>query len=72
MITEGQHDFLKERSTATNIFCVTQNIAKALEKRKPLSFWCDIYRISKAFDKLIHEILISIYDRFGSGVFVLI
>ena len=56
-ITPHQHGFMKRRSTVTNLFCFTQDLAKSLDVGEQTDV---IYTdCSKAFDKLDHGILLD-------------
>ena len=52
-----QHGFVKGRSTTSNLFCITQFIAEALDEKCHVDV---IYTdFSKAFDRLDHSILLN-------------
>lgn len=58
-----QHGFVKGRSTITNLVCMTQYIAESIDKRGQVDV---IYAdISKAFDRLDHQILLRKLHFFG-------
>lgn len=63
MLTDRQHGFLKNRSTVTNLFCITQYIATAIDEHAQVDV---VYTdFSKAFDKLDHKILVHKFNTFG-------
>lgn len=58
-----QHGFVRGRSTITNLFCVTQYISNIVDAGGQVDV---IYTdISKAFDRLDHDILLQTLAAFG-------
>lgn len=65
-ITQYQHGFMKGRSTTTNLFCITQTISDAIDNNSQVDV---IYTdLSKAFDRLNHNILLLKLHNFGLSV----
>jgi hypothetical protein len=63
-ISESQHGFVSSRSTITNLVCITDYIANAIDNNTQVDV---IYTdFSKAFDKLNHNILLSKLSAFSS------
>lgn len=63
IISFSQHGFMSKRSTTTNLTCMTQYLANALDSRKQVDV---IYMdMSKAFDKILHPILLTKLDKTG-------
>lgn len=62
-ITVRQHGFMKGRSTTTNLFWITQYIADAFDNKLQVDV---VYTdLSKAFDRVDHDLLISKLATFG-------
>lgn len=62
-ISESQHGFVRGRSTATNLFCITQDVAQALDNRLQTDV---VYTdFSKAFNRVNHELLLGKLGGFG-------
>jgi hypothetical protein len=58
-----QHGFRRKGSTETAIFDLTNNIMKALNDSKQIGgIFCDL---TKVFDSVNHEILLTKLDFFG-------
>lgn len=63
LLTQHQHGFVKGRSTSTNLFHITEFLSTALDNHLQVDV---IYTdLSKAFDKLDHNILLSTLSSFG-------
>lgn len=63
MIGPMQHGFMKGRSTVTNLVCMTQFLCQILDRKGQVDV---IYTdLSKAFDKLDHNIFLTKLDGFG-------
>lgn len=63
IISDTQHGFMSLRSTATNLAIITQYISNSLDVQRQVDV---IYTdISKAFDRIDHEILIQKINGFG-------
>lgn len=62
-ISVHQHGFMKQRSTITNLFCITQYISESIDLQASTDV---IYTdFSKAFDRLDHKILLTKLDKIG-------
>lgn len=62
-VSTNQHGFLAGRSTVTNLITVTQFLSEELDKGNQVDV---IYTdISKAFDKIIHSLLLNKLRNFG-------
>lgn len=62
-ISNMQHGFMSSRSTTTNLTCITQFLSNAFENRKQVDV---VYLdMSKAFDKILHDVLLARLDRLG-------
>ncbi|KAJ8934214.1 hypothetical protein NQ318_021639 [Aromia moschata] len=63
IISPSQHGFLQEKSTTTNLVCITQYIAEALDCHGQVDV---IYTdIQKAFDQIDHFLLLSKLSNIG-------
>lgn len=63
LITDHQHGFMKSRSTATNLISFVGRLAEAIDARQEVDV---IYTdLSKAFDRVPHEILMRKLLNFG-------
>lgn len=64
-ISPHQHGFMKGRSTVSNLFCLTQELAEIIDTGEQIDV---IYTdCSKAFDKLDHGILLNKISVLGSS-----
>lgn len=63
LITPLQHGFFKGRSTVTNLACITEFLAEGIDRRRQADV---VYMdLSKAFDRLDHNILLRKLYNFG-------
>lgn len=60
-----QHGFMKGRSTASNLLCLTEHVIKAMDSKKQVDV---VYTdLAKAFDKVDHDMLLEKLDHMGIG-----